>query len=88
MYQAANREPNYHAFLQALASNGSVLDELIGFLSDKRGEYQDNLERAAIAALDDKANIPYALRQAGAVKAMDDLIFILGSYSNKRRSEK
>lgn len=80
MYQAANR---HHHFLQALASDGSILNELIDFLEVKRSNYTEELHKAAVIALDDKNNAPYALRQAGAVAALDDLIFILSSYKKK-----
>lgn len=77
MYQA---ESKHHHFLQALASSGSVLDEMIDFLIAKRDDYKDKLQRSAVAALDDKLNVPYALRQAGAVDAIEDLIFVLSTY--------
>ena len=87
MYQAANNEPRYHAFLTALASSGTTLNELIGFLEYQKDAYKDNLQRAAIEALDSKDHIPYALRQAGAVMALNDIIFILNNYAAKQRSK-
>lgn len=86
MYQAANDKPRYHAFLTALASDGTVLNELIGFLEYQRDAYKDNCQRAAVEALDSKDHIPYALRQAGAVMALNDIIFILNNYAKKQRS--
>lgn len=80
MYQAVNR---HYYFLQALASDGGALDELIDFLKVKRDAYKDELNKAAVVALDDKSNAPYALRQAGAVAALDDLIFTFSSYKKK-----
>ena len=44
MYQA---ESKHHHFLQALASSGSVLDEMIDFLIAKRDDYKDKLQRSA-----------------------------------------
>lgn len=75
MYQA---ESSHNHFLQALSS--SVLDGMIDFLIAKRDDYKDKLQRSAISALDDKSNVPYALRQVGAVDALEDLIFTLSTY--------
>lgn len=84
MYPA---ESKHRYLLQALASDGSALDELIDFLSSRKAEYEELLRKSAIAALDDKTRIPYALRQQGGVDALDDLIFTFRSYA-KTRSKK
>lgn len=81
-------ESKHRYLLEALASDGATVDGLMDFLKDKRASYEEELHRAAVASLDDENNKPHALRQAGAIAAIDDLMFILGSCAKRVRSKK
>lgn len=70
--------------LNAIASDTGLYSELMAFLTDLQASHRDELHTLSEKALYEPNAAPYALRQAGAVMALEELKDTLFRYKKSQ----
>lgn len=87
MLPANSMDAKYASMMNAIASDAGLYSELMAFLSDLQASHRDMLHELAEKALYDKDTAPYALRQAGAVNVLGEIMDML-SRTKKQQEQK
>ena len=87
MLPANSIDVKYASMMNAIVSDTGMYSELMAFLSDLQDSHRGMLHELAEKALYDEETAPYALRQAGAVNVLGEIMDML-SRTKKQQEQK